>query len=141
VKVVIVGPTRELARQIGEVLVSLKHNPSEFSVLTAYGGEPLYLNLNQISKCNGSIDVIVGTPGRIIDLINRGILSFENLSTVCFDETDLILEYGYLDDLEKILKTLKREKNNFQMLCFTATLKKIVIKMTQKWMKADRVIF
>jgi ATP-dependent RNA helicase DeaD len=70
---VVLGPTRELASQIGNEILELKHNEKDFNVLTVYGGINVYNNLKELGK---KIDVLVGTPGRVKDLIERGALNF-----------------------------------------------------------------
>ena len=88
----VIVPTRELAIQVGKQFERFKNNSSEYRVLSVYGGTPIY---QQINKLRNGIDVLVGTPGRTMDLQNRGILNCKALKFLILDETDQMLKQGF----------------------------------------------
>ena len=91
------APTRELAKQTADVFSDI----SELDVLSVYGGAPIDRQINALRK---GVDVIVGTPGRIIDLIERKNLDLTRLQHVCLDEVDRMLDMGFADNVDDILK-------------------------------------
>ena len=123
----IVVPTRELAVQVRDEILKLSR---ELDVITVacYGGKPIS---DQIKKLSGGVDIVVGTPGRIIDLVNRRALSFSSLRWVVLDEADRMLDIGFRPDIEKILKQTPRER---QTLLFSATLPTPVVQLAKRYM-------
>lgn len=115
VSVMIITPTRELASQIGQNIASynkylgLKHT-------TIFGGVP---QLRQELIIKDGVDIITGTPGRILDLINQNILNCAEITHFVLDEADTLLDLGFLNDIKKIIKKLPQNRQN---LLFTATL-------------------
>jgi len=79
----------------------LKHMNSEFEVLAVYGGTSIN---DQIYKLRNGVDIIVGTPGRTIDLANRGMLKFTNLKVFTLDEADEMLNMGFAEDIERLFE-------------------------------------
>jgi len=114
----ILAPTRELANQIAVELGTLMHG-SQLNTFVVVGGK----NINtQVNKLNARrTDLLVATPGRLIDLMDRGALSLEETTFLVLDEADLMLDMGFQRDLNNIAKMLPRER---QTLLFSATLSK-----------------
>jgi len=114
VRCLVLVPTRELAEQVYESFRSYGRNvPMRCHV--AYGGVPIE---PQIAKLNKGLDVMVATPGRLLDLFRQGVLQFEQLESLVLDEADRMLDLGFADDLEAILLALPDEH---QTLMFSAT--------------------
>jgi ATP-dependent RNA helicase RhlE len=119
VRALILAPTRELALQIGESFKTYGKNlPLKSTVV--FGGvgiEP------QISNLKRGVDILVATPGRLIDLMERGVVDFHHLSVLVLDEADRMLDMGFIHDIKRILKTLPQKRQN---LLFSATIPKEV---------------
>lgn len=115
---VIICPTRELAIQIAKELKRLGQYIDGLKVLPVYGGQPIGRQIRVLKK---GVHVVVGTPGRIIDHINKGTLDLIGVETVVLDEADEMLDMGFRDDIEKILKFTPKER---QTLMFSATFPK-----------------
>ena len=99
-------PTRELAVQVRDEFDKLAHGRHVASV-PIYGGKPIR---GQIAKLQRGADVVIGTPGRVIDLIGRGSLDLRSLQIVVLDEADRMLDIGFRPDIEKILRRCPKER-------------------------------
>ena len=126
-KALILTPTRELALQVCEEIYSLIGN-RDIRVSAVYGGASIEQQVRNIKR--GS-DIIVGTPGRVMDLMERGILKIANLEFFVLDEADEMLNMGFVEDIELILKSTNENKN---MLFFSATMPATIIKIARKYM-------
>lgn len=127
VNTLILAPTRELAMQVKNEIDTLKGN-KKISTLTVYGGSPIN---TQIKKLREGVDIVVGTPGRILDLIKRKVLKLQLVDYVVLDEADEMLNMGFVEDIEKILSFTKKDR---QMLLFSATMPKGILKIANKFM-------
>ena len=123
----IVAPTRELAIQVGADLAQAS-KPSNISITTIYGGRPYE---EQIAALKAGTDVIVGTPGRLIDLNRQRVLNLKQIKTVVLDEADEMLDLGFLPDVERILAALPPVR---QAMLFSATMPGAVITMARRYM-------
>ena len=112
----ILAPTRELAIQVAEALQKYAAKMPGFHVLPIYGGQSYQ---PQLSALRRGVHVIVGTPGRVIDHLDRGSLKLDDLKTLVLDEADEMLRMGFIDDVEKILQKTPAEK---QVALFSATM-------------------
>ncbi|MBW9221753.1 DEAD/DEAH box helicase [Methanothermococcus sp. SCGC AD-155-C09] len=130
---IVLTPTRELALQVADEINSLKGN-KKINVLPIYGGQPIF---EQIKKLRKGVDIVVGTPGRILDLLKRGDLKLGNVSYVVLDEADEMLDMGFIDDIEEILRHTNPNK---RMLLFSATLPNKIMKLAKKYMGRYKVI-
>lgn len=127
---IILAPTRELAIQVNDELKRLsKHD--KLSILPVYGGDPI---TNQIKNLKKNINIVVGTPGRILDHIKRGTIRLEKVKFLVLDEADEMLNMGFIDDLEDIIKKLPEER---QTLLFSATMPAPIKKLAKRYMKSD----
>ncbi len=90
--VMVIVPTRELVIQVKKEYVKLQHYKNEFKVMAIYGGTDIH---QQISELNFGSDIIIGTPGRVIDLSNRKKLQYSNLRCFVLDEADEMLNMGF----------------------------------------------
>ncbi len=119
----ILVPTRELAKQINNVIKDLGN--SRVRSMTIYGGVSIN---NQIQKLKKGVNIIVGTPGRIIDLFKRRELSFQNIRFVILDEGDRLWDMGFAPDVKYILSKIHSE---YQFMLFSATLDSDMRKLVQ----------
>lgn len=127
IKAVVLTPTRELAIQVCEEMYSLI-GKRDLRVSAVYGGASIEQQVRNVRK--GS-DIIVGTPGRIMDLMERKVLNFSNLEFFVLDEADEMLNMGFVEDIEHILQTTNEEKN---MLFFSATMPSSILQIAKKYM-------
>lgn len=117
----ILVPTRELALQITEEAESV--NIHSLNILTIYGGRGYE---EQLKKVQGKVDIIVATPGRLLDFIDKDLVKMDNIKTVVFDEADQMLMLGFRKELDELIKRLPRKR---QTLCFSATMDPAVKKL------------
>ncbi|MDR2503176.1 MAG: DEAD/DEAH box helicase [Deltaproteobacteria bacterium] len=110
------SPTRELALQSTGMLASLAADLPQIKILPLYGGRPL---AGQIRALKQGAQFVVGTPGRILDHLQRRTLNLETLQTLVLDEADKMLEMGFRDDLERILRAIPEQ---CQKICLSATM-------------------
>jgi ATP-dependent RNA helicase DeaD len=128
IQALVLTPTRELALQVCAEIVSLKGNYNRLRVDAFYGGQSVN---DQINKLRRGVDIAVGTPGRILDLINRRYLRLQQVSYVVLDEADEMLDMGFLEDVELILEQIQ---NNRQMLLFSATMPDRIRQIAKRFM-------
>ena len=126
-KVIILAPTRELAQQIQEEFRSLSQWLNVFSV-AAVGGLPITKQIQEIKR---GVSFVIGTPGRVTDLIKRKALDLSEYGTVVLDEADRMLDMGFRDDMVFILGACAKER---QTLFFSATLSPEIKKMTENYL-------
>lgn len=112
----IISPTRELCLQIGGDLADFAKYTPDLRVLPVYGGSSIE---SQIRSLRRGVQIIVATPGRLLDLINRGEVHLEGVHTVILDEADEMLNMGFLDDINAILDNVPDDR---KMLMFSATM-------------------
>ena len=129
VQAIILCPTRELAIQVAEELKSALKYKRDVVILAVYGGQPID---RQIRILKTGANIVIGTPGRTIDHINRGTLKLDTVKTVVLDEADEMLNMGFIDDVETILKKTPKER---QTLLFSATMPKPILDLTRKYQK------
>ncbi len=127
-KVIILAPTRELAIQIEKELFEFVKGMSIFSVVCV-GGAPIY---PQIKTLRRRCDFIIGTPGRIMDLVDRKEINLSTVNNIVLDEADRMLDMGFVDDMTKILRAMPEQKQAF---LFSATLPKEVEKLVERFTK------
>lgn len=127
-QVLIMAPTRELALQIFNVLRHLSH----FMNVTMHccvGGTALQ---EDMKKLEGSIQMIVGTPGRVNDLLQRGLLNLSNCKLFCLDEADEMLSRGFKEQIYEVFQSLK---DNVQVALFSATMPQDILDISKKFMR------
>lgn len=126
-RALVVVPTRELAHQVADDLRVASKTLSP-SIVTIYGGKDFE---PQIRALKEGADVVVGTPGRLLDLYGRRVLNFSHISTAVFDEADEMLDLGFLPDVEKIVAALPARR---QTMLFSATMPGQVIALARRYM-------
>ncbi|MDE7153569.1 MAG: DEAD/DEAH box helicase [Muribaculaceae bacterium] len=124
----ILSPTRELCLQIAGDLADFSKYMPEVEVLPVYGGSSIESQIRALRK---GVQIIVATPGRLIDLINRGVADLENVHTVILDEADEMLNMGFLDSINDILDHVPADR---KMLMFSATMPKEIARIAQRYM-------
>ncbi|NEZ74092.1 DEAD/DEAH box helicase [Clostridium botulinum] len=129
----IITPTRELAIQITEEAMKLKE-AKDLNILAAYGGKDIG---SQIKKLKNNIHLIIATPGRLLDHLNRNTLNFKDLKTLVLDEADEMLLMGFKNDVRSIIENTPRKR---QTLCFSATMNSEVKKLAYKNMRDPKLI-
>src|SRR5690625_2244601 len=124
---IVVVPTRELAHQVaGDLVVASRRRPG-LEVITIYGGKAFE---PQIEGLANGVDVVVGTPGRLLDLYGRRVLRLDSIRTAVFDEADEMLDLGFLPDVERIVAALP---TNRQTMLFSATMPGAVIALARRY--------
>ncbi len=130
----ILCPTRELAIQVEGEIVKLSKFKRGLSSTCIYGGESID---RQIRSLRAGVHIVVGTPGRIMDHMERGTLKLGQVSTIILDEADEMLDMGFRDDIENILSQLPEER---QTVFFSATMPKPILDLTRKFQKNPEII-
>ena len=131
VRALVLVPTRELAAQVGEVFRNLgRHAPKPLRVAILFGG----VSVNpQMMGLRGGADVVVATPGRLLDLMQRNALRLSHVATLVIDEADRLLDLGFADELAAVLETLPRQR---QTLFFSATCPDAVRALAEPLLRA-----
>lgn len=133
IQALIIAPTRELAIQVSEELYKLGYD-KRVKLLSVYGGQDIG---RQIRALKNKPQIIVGTPGRIIDHINRRTLKLGDVQTLVLDEADEMLNMGFIDDINAILEHVPAER---QTLLFSATMPGPIRKIAEEFMKDPEVV-
>lgn len=133
VQAIILAPTRELVIQVADEIISLKGD-KDLRILPIYGGTNIQ---HQMKKLKDGIDIVVGTPGRVQDLLDRKKLRIDKIKYFILDEADEMLNMGFLEDIEKILEFTNDDK---KMLFFSATMPKEIMTVAKSYMKNYEVL-
>ncbi len=127
-QILVLAPTRELAIQVAESFTEYGKHLKNFSVLAIFGGQDYNIQLRQLQK---GVQVVVGTPGRVMDHLRRGTLKPATIHSLVLDEADEMLRMGFLDDVQWILDQLPGRK---QTALFSATMPPNIRKIAQKYL-------
>lgn len=128
---IIITPTRELAIQISEEAEKLR-GYKDLNILAAYGGQDIEKQLNRLKR---GVNLIIGTPGRILDHINRGSIVLNKIDYLVLDEADEIINMGFYEDVESIIKKTPKTR---QTLLFSATMPKRIKNISRSSMKSPQ---
>ncbi|MBE6493446.1 MAG: DEAD/DEAH box helicase [Methanosphaera stadtmanae] len=131
---IILCPTRELAIQVAEELRKLSAYLHNINVIPIYGGQPIERQIKALTK---GVQIIIGTPGRVMDHIDRKTIDLSQVSTVILDEADEMLDMGFREDIEYILEDIPYER---QFLLFSATLPKEIMQLTRRYQNNPEVV-
>jgi ATP-dependent RNA helicase DeaD len=131
---IILCPTRELAIQVADEIKNLLKYNSDIRVVAVYGGQPIDRQIRSLKK---KIHIVVGTPGRVLDHIERRTLKLNGTSIAVLDEADEMLSMGFRDDIESILKNTPHKR---QLLLFSATMSSEVLRLTKRLQKNPKFI-
>jgi ATP-dependent RNA helicase DeaD len=131
---IILCPTRELAVQVEGEIQKLAKYHKKINSVAIYGGESIDRQIRVLKK---GVQIVVGTPGRVQDHINRGTLRLEDAGIIVLDEADEMLDMGFRDDIEAILQEMPEER---QTVFFSATMAKPILDLTRKYQKDPEII-
>ena len=130
----VLAPTRELAIQVAEAFQRYANKIPGFNVLPIYGGQGY---APQLSALKRGVHVVVGTPGRVIDHLERGTLDLSELTTLVLDEADEMLRMGFIDDVETVLKKTPESR---QVALFSATMPPAIRRIAQTYLKEPKEV-
>ena len=134
IQAIILCPTRELAVQVKSEIDKIgKYIPS-LKTIAVYGGEPIS---KQIHKLKRKPQIVIGTPGRTIDHINRKLLRLGKIKYLVLDEADEMLKMGFIEDIETIIEATNQER---QTTMFSATMPKPIVKLSKKYMEDPKLV-
>jgi len=133
IQAIILAPTRELAMQVAEELSSFTEE-KKTRIAVVYGGQPID---RQISILKRGVDIVVGTPGRVIDHLERKTIDISKVSYVILDEADEMLNMGFIEDIEKILQSAPKKRRT---VLFSATMPSHIEKLAKNYMSEYEVI-
>lgn len=131
---IVLCPTRELSIQVAEEVRKLAKYKKNIYVLPVYGGQPIERQIRSLKK---GVQIVIGTPGRVIDHLKRGTLKTKNVKMVVFDEADEMFDMGFRDDIELILNYMPK---NRQTVFFSATMAKEIMNFAKKYQKDPEII-
>ena len=131
---IVLCPTRELAVQVAEEIRKLAKYMSDIKVLPVYGGQEI---VRQIKSLKTGVQIIVGTPGRVMDHMRRKTVKFDNINMVILDEADEMLDMGFREDMETILTETPEDR---QTVLFSATMPKAIMDIARNFQKDARII-
>ncbi len=133
-QVLVLAPTRELAMQVAESFRTYSAGHPHFKVLAIYGGSDFRSQINTLRR---GVDVVVGTPGRVMDHMRQKTLNTSRLSCLVLDEADEMLRMGFIDDVEWILEQLPEER---QLVLFSATMPSEIRRLSKKYLNSPAEI-
>ena len=128
-KILVLAPTRELAIQVAEACQRYAKQMNGINVLPIYGGQAFGIQLKQLKR---GAQVVVGTPGRVMDHMRRGTLDLDGLETLVLDEADEMLRMGFIDDVEWVLAQIP---GNTQIALFSATMPHVIQKVATNYFR------
>jgi ATP-dependent RNA helicase DeaD len=127
VQVLVLCPTRELALQVSEEIKRLAKYKKGLSVAAIYGGESIERQIMQLKR---GVHIVIGTPGRVMDHMERRTLNLEHVRMIVLDEADEMLDMGFREDIETILQVMPEDR---QTIFFSATMSKPILTLTKKY--------
>ena len=134
VQALVLCPTRELAIQVAEEIRSLSKFMSGIKVLPIYGGQDI---VRQIRSLKEGVQIIIGTPGRVMDHMRRKTVTFDQVHTVILDEADEMLNMGFLEDMETILSQLPISR---QTVLFSATMSEEILRIARTFQQDPKIV-
>jgi ATP-dependent RNA helicase DeaD len=133
IQCLVLVPTRELAMQVAGDFAELAKY-SDVRSIAIYGGQSINVQTDKLRK---GVEIVVGTPGRVMDLMRRGELSFEGVRFLVLDEADRMLDMGFIDDIEWILQSVPK---NRQTMLFSATLPDAIKELARRYMRNPKEV-
>jgi len=132
IQAIVLVPTRELAEQVKDEMIKISYNKT-IRVLAVYGGVSINQQINELKRTN----VVIATPGRLLDHLNRKTINMSKIKIFVLDEADRMIEMGFIEDVEKIIKSCPRDK---QILLFSATMHEFAQKIARKYMHNPKIV-
>lgn len=133
IQALVMSPTRELCIQVADEISKIGRT-KRVRVLPVYGGQPIE---RQIRSLKRGIQVVIGTPGRLLDHIRRSTIDLEYVNFLVLDEADEMLDMGFVDDMENIIKNVPPER---QTMLFSATMPRPILSISKKYMRAPKMV-
>lgn len=133
IQALVMSPTRELCIQVADEISKIGRT-KRVRVLPVYGGQPIE---RQIRSLKRGIQAVIGTPGRLLDHIRRGTIDLEYVNFLVLDEADEMLDMGFVDDMENIIKNVPPER---QTMLFSATMPRPILSISKKYMRAPKMV-
>ncbi|OEU41430.1 ATP-dependent RNA helicase [Methanosarcina sp. Ant1] len=131
---VILCPTRELAIQVAGELKKISKYKTGIEILPIYGGQPIDRQIKALKK---GVQIITGTPGRVMDHLDRRTLKMDGVKIIILDEADEMLDMGFREDIETIMKKIPEQR---QTIFFSATMPKAILDLTKKYQKNPQFV-
>ena len=133
IQCLVLTPTRELANQVAEDFASLSRY-MQLRAVPIYGGQSINVQTDKLRK---GVEIVVGTPGRLMDLMRRGDLAFDDVGFLVLDEADRMLDMGFIDDIEWILQRVPKDR---QTMLFSATLPETIRELAKRYMRNPKEV-
>jgi ATP-dependent RNA helicase DeaD len=133
IQALILSPTRELAIQVAEEIGNIGRT-KHLRALPVYGGQPIE---RQIRALKSGVQIVIGTPGRLLDHIHRGTIKLDHVRYLVLDEADEMLDMGFIDDIEEILDHVPATR---QTMLFSATMPRPILSLTKRYMRAPQMV-
>lgn len=133
IQALIMSPTRELAIQVAEEIGKIGRT-KRIRAVPVYGGQPID---RQIRALKSGVQIVIGTPGRLLDHIRRGTIKLEHVRYLVLDEADEMLDMGFAEDMEAILMHVPADR---QTMLFSATMPRPILSLTKKYMRAPQMV-
>jgi ATP-dependent RNA helicase DeaD len=130
IQALVLCPTRELAQQITEAVTEMSRHLKDFSVVAVYGGTHMESQIRRLAQ--GGVQMIVGTPGRVLDHLRRRTIKFFNVKIVTLDEADEMLDMGFREDIEEIISYTSSKR---QTMMFSATMPPEILALAKQYLK------
>jgi ATP-dependent RNA helicase DeaD len=130
----ILCPTRELAVQVSEELSKIAKNKKGIRILPIFGGQPIERQIKELKK---GAQIVIGTPGRVMDHIRRKTLKLDRLQMLILDEADEMLNMGFREDIETIIESIENER---QTLLFSATMPKAILEIIDEYQREPEIV-
>jgi ATP-dependent RNA helicase DeaD len=134
VQALILCPTRELAIQVAEEISKLVKYKRDISVVPIYGGQAYDRQLRALKQ---GVQIVIGTPGRVMDHIERGTLQLDGVKKIILDEADEMLDMGFREDIEFVLTKIPEDR---QTILFSATMSKPIMELTKKYLRNPQLV-
>ena len=133
IQALVMSPTRELAIQVAEEIGKIGRN-KRIKAVPVYGGQPIE---RQIRALKSGVQIVIGTPGRLLDHIRRGTIKLNHVRYLVLDEADEMLDMGFIDDMEDIMANVPADR---QTMLFSATMPRPILSLTKKYMRAPQIV-
>ena len=133
-QVLVLAPTRELAIQVAESFEGYAKYRKDIRIMSIYGGQAYDTQIRSLKR---GVDIVVGTPGRVMDHMRRGTLKLDNLKALVLDEADEMLRMGFIDDVEWILEQTPATR---QIALFSATMPPVIQRVAQKYLQDPKEV-
>ena len=133
-QILVLLPTRELALQVAQEFQKILRHEPDIRVVSVFGGSPMDQQIRALKK---GAQIVVGTPGRVMDMIRRKVFRLQDLKMVVLDEADEMLNMGFREDIEWILEAIDHE---LQIVLFSATMPSPILRIAKNYQKSPEMV-